>query len=177
MDEVIKTIKNMYRIACNLMMLLFVISCTKKDNVLVEYKFKNESASFDIIYPLQMDNTKNSFIEIKNYKSEYDTIKKYKRYPILCLFIEDSIVDYNKNIMQITGDKALNFGEYYIYDEKFKIPSKLLKGKKGKYKLTIAVLDILARDTIKADPSVKGDEDKLDMEFLDTRTFHDIEIK
>lgn len=167
----------MCRVLSSIVIILMIISCAKKDGDRSSYNFRNESGNFDLIYPLELDSSKDNFIEIKNYHSKYDSIKEFKRYPIVCLFIEDTIIDYRNNIIQITGDKLINFGEFYVYDEKFRIPSKLIMNKKGKYKLTVAIVDILARDTIKADPNVKGDEDKLEMDFLDMRTFHDIEIK
>lgn len=155
--------------------LIFFCSCNRKE--LVRHTFSTESAQYEIIYPKEFDNKRDNYIEVKNYESVYDSIKGKNRFPVLYLFVEDTIVDYNSQILSIVENNMIKYAEFSVYDKKIKIPQKLLQDKKGKYKMTVAVLDLIIGDTIKANPSIIGDEDKLDINFIDSRSYHDIMIE
>ncbi len=161
------------------LMCLFLIffSCGKKEAKFAGQIFSNDKAHYKIKYPRVVNGDSDFFIEVTDYSSAYDSIKSKARFPVLYLFIEDTIIGDNSSIISLTTENKINFSEYSVYDEKFKIPKKLLKGKKGKYKLTIAVIDYIINDTIKANPSIPGDEDKIDMDIIDSRSYHNIEVQ
>jgi len=153
---------------------LLLYSCNTKE--IVKYSFHTESAEYEIIYPKELDSRRNNFIKLNNYKSVYDSVIGENRFPVLYLFVEDSIVDNSEIISLIESDK-IKYAEYSVYDEKFQIPKKILQNKKGNYKMTIAVMDFIIGDTIKADPLTIGATDSIPVDFIDSRSYHDIIIK
>lgn len=158
-------------------MFFVLISCEKQSEKFAGQIFSNEKAEYKIKYPLIMDTITDNFVEVTEYQSIFDSIKSKNRFPILYLFIEDTIIGDKSNIVLLTGENKIDFAEYSVYDKKFKIPKKMLQNKKGEYKLTIAVIDFVINDTIKANPSIPGDEDKIDMDIIDSRSYHDIKIE
>lgn len=157
-----------------LTIVFLLISCNKED--FVEYRFQDETSNYNIVFPKTISKDKENFITISNYLSLHDSIKK-NRYPVVYLFVEDTIIGKKNNIIKLAANKKVKFAEYYVYDKKFNIPNYLIENKKGNYKLTIAILDIYIKDTIKANPDIKGDIDKVDMSILDSRSYHDIKIE
>lgn len=153
---------------------LLIYSCTKKE--FVRHDFKTELAQYEIIYPEKMNKEVDNYIEVNDYKSKFDTVVGQDRYPVLYVFIEDTIVGDNVELISLIESNKINYGEYSVYDGKFKIPKKMLLNKSGNYKLSVAVLDLIFNDTIKANPSIVNDEDKLPIDFLDSRSYHDIII-
>ena len=157
--------------------IFLICSCNSKE--FVKHNFHTEMAQYEVVYPLKFNNKTDNYIEVKNYLSKYDTIKLINkdRFPILYLFVEDTIIGDNNEILSLIENNKINYAEYSVDDEKFKIPEKLLNGKRGQYKLTVAIIDLIIGDTIKADPYIVGDEDKLDIDFIDSRSYHDIIIE
>lgn len=171
-EKLIKKIIMSLKLKSIYFIIFFVLSSCNKEKA-ASHRFSSQSAQYDILYPLKITTNEDNFIEILNYKSEYDSVKSKDRYPILYLFITDTIVS-KSEIIELTGKKKIDFADFYVYDEKFKIPKYLFKDKKGAYKLTIAILDIIAKDTIKSKSNHL--DDKIEMDMIDSRSYHDITI-
>jgi len=162
------------KFSIGIILVLFFYSCNSKE--LIENSFTTESAQYKIIFPKNFDKSNDNYIEVIGYKSKFDSVIGKNRQPILYVFIEDTIIGDDTDLITLIENNKIDYGEYSVYDEKFKIPEKILMNKKGKYKLTVAVLDFVFNDTIKANPSNIHDEDKLEIDLLDSRSYHDITI-
>lgn len=165
-------IKNNFIIIFAILKLVMLISCDFKNK---PNKFKNDDFNFKIHVPLTLNKEKDNIVKILNYSSKFDSIK-FDRYPIVYLFIEDTIVSEKSNILKLTSNKEIKFAEFYVYDGSFKIPNYLFENKKGKHKLSIAILDIILKDTLKANVENNFKEDQINMSILECTTNYDIYI-
>lgn len=163
----------MKKITLLFMLLVLLFSCN--NNKIVIEKFQNESAQFDITYPKKIKSDSINYFEISNYKSLYDDIKTDDRHKLVYIFIEDTIID-KGNILDLIDNDNINYKQYSLDDYKFKIPDKLLNNKKGYYKMTIAVQDIIIGDVVKISNN-NQEEDGLEINLIDSRSYHEIYIE
>lgn len=160
--------KNIFCIFYLILLSLFY-SCDNKDqslfyeNVVIEDEF-----SYSIKIPRLIIKNKKNYIEINNFKSEFD--EKENRYGIIYFLIQEQIV--TEDVFKI--DKQTKF-KYYadeLFNEKFLIPDSLLENKTGVHKLTVIILDI----DLKKDIENQIDQN-IDISYIESREYYDVFIE
>jgi len=149
-------------------------SCNSNNKI--KEQFKNDSAKFNIIYSPRIKIGSDNFFEIKNYSSSFDDRNTENRHIIGYVFIEDTIID-NGSIFDMIDENKISYGEFSVIDTIIKIPKKLLYNKKGNYKMTIAIQDVIIGDIIQIDSSLYEENEGLKIDLIDSRSYHDIFIE
>lgn len=127
-----------------------------------------DGSSYTIKVPRLIKKDQENFIEITNYKSKFDNYKD--RYGTVFIFIEDKNV--TESVLKFDGLPNLNYVEEDLFKEKILIPTDLIKDKNGTKRLTVVIFDFILNSNSKL-----KSEDKVNMQYIDTREHYNVFIE